>query len=201
MTICAFKVCTSSLSLGINIPASASLVRDQRSAIGSCDLLCKGCIVLDGLEAVLDGKCGSLEFFQSFGKFVIGLLGEDEFRRSGEGHLRGAVMQEAVWMAVTVRLRKLVGTEVCSCLHGLHCLHCLGRSNCALFTVALHRLSGRWGCNRIKSEETWIAPFLSSSRYFLVQYSIAVSLHCSNTRLGAGSLRKGDGSLQDFGEQ
>ena len=51
--------------------------------------------MLDGSEAVLDGKSGSFELSQSFGEIVIGLLREYEFRCSRERHLRGAAMQEA----------------------------------------------------------------------------------------------------------
>jgi hypothetical protein len=72
------------------------------------DLLCKGCIMLDGSEAVLDGKSGSFEVSQSFGEIVIGLLREYEFRCSRERHLRGAAMQEA-GRCVDARLRKLGG--------------------------------------------------------------------------------------------
>src|SRR5450756_1977211 len=96
MPVRAFEICTPSLGLGINVPASASFVRDQRSVVGICHLLCKGCIVLDRLEPVLDRESGAFELSKSFGEVMIGLLVEDEFRCGGEGHWRGAVMQEAV---------------------------------------------------------------------------------------------------------
>jgi hypothetical protein len=107
MPICAFEICTSTLGFGINVPASAPFIRNQGSVVGIRDLLCKGCIVLNGLEAVLDGKSGSFELSQSFGEIVIGLLREYEFRCSREGHLREAVMQKLV-VDVDARLRKLV---------------------------------------------------------------------------------------------
>lgn len=96
MPVRAFEICTPPLGLGINVPASTSFVRDQRSAVGIRHQLCKACIVLDRLEPVLDGESGTFELPKSFGEVVIGLLGEDEFRCGGEGHWRGAVIPEAV---------------------------------------------------------------------------------------------------------
>jgi hypothetical protein len=86
MPIRALEICTPSLCLGINVPASASFVRDQRSAIVSCHLVCEGCIVLDRLKTVPNGQSGPFELSKGFGKVVIGLLREYEFRCSGEWH-------------------------------------------------------------------------------------------------------------------
>lgn len=96
MPVRTFEICTPSLVLGSNVPASTSFVRDQRSAVGIRHQLCKGPIVLDRLEPVLDGESGAFELPKSFGEVVIGLLGEDEFRCGGEGHWRRAVMPETV---------------------------------------------------------------------------------------------------------
>jgi hypothetical protein len=47
MPICALEIRASTFILRINVPAAASFVRDQGSAIGVGDTLCKGCIVLN----------------------------------------------------------------------------------------------------------------------------------------------------------
>jgi len=122
MPICAFEVCTSPLGFRINVPASAPFVRNQWSVVGMSDLLCKGCIMLDGSEAVLDGKSGSFEVSQSFGEIVIGLLREYEFRCSRERHLRGAAMQEAGRWVCRCEAEKIrwQSWHVCSCLRCLH---------------------------------------------------------------------------------
>ncbi len=87
MSIRALKVCTSSLSRRIDIPASASLIGNQRPAVGFCDLLCEDCIVLDGFEAVLDREGRALEFAESLREVMICLLREYELRSCRSGHL------------------------------------------------------------------------------------------------------------------
>ena len=80
------------LDRGIDIPASASFVRDQGSVIGFCDSLREVCIVLDGLKSIVNRECGSFKFSECFGKVMIRLLREDELRSSGKGHLKSGVV-------------------------------------------------------------------------------------------------------------
>jgi hypothetical protein len=76
MPICAFEIGAPTFVFWVNIPAAASLVGYQWSAVCTRDSPSKGGVILNGLEAVVNGKCGTLEFAKSSGKIVICLLRE-----------------------------------------------------------------------------------------------------------------------------
>jgi hypothetical protein len=65
MPIRTLEVRTPTLILWINVPASASFICYQRSAVRICDLLRECSILLDGLETVRDREGRPFEFTQS----------------------------------------------------------------------------------------------------------------------------------------
>lgn len=76
MPICALEIRTSNFDLGLNIPASTTLICYQWSTICRCDFASEGCIFFDGVEAVGDGQGWAFELAQGLGEIVIGLLWE-----------------------------------------------------------------------------------------------------------------------------
>jgi hypothetical protein len=76
MSICALEIGTSAFVFWVNVPTTASLICDQRSAVCLGDSPCEGCIFKNGLKAVVDGERGALDGAKCFGDAVICLLGK-----------------------------------------------------------------------------------------------------------------------------
>jgi hypothetical protein len=74
MPIRALEICAATFLLRADVPATASLVCDQWSAVGFCDTLGEFGVFEDGTEAVVDGKGGALDGAKGFGEIVVGLL-------------------------------------------------------------------------------------------------------------------------------
>jgi hypothetical protein len=91
MAIGALEVCTATLILRIDVPAPAPFVCYQWPAVRGCNALRKGCILLDGMEAISNGESRSFEIAQCLGEIMIGLLGEDEVGCCGSWHLKDRV--------------------------------------------------------------------------------------------------------------
>lgn len=87
VSIRALEVCTARLEGRIDVPASAPLVGDHRSAVGVRDTLDERGIGEDGLQAVVDREGVALDISQSLGEIVIRLLGgEDQVGHCRPGH-------------------------------------------------------------------------------------------------------------------
>ncbi|CAG8961478.1 hypothetical protein HYFRA_00013930 [Hymenoscyphus fraxineus] len=86
MAIRTLEICASSFGVGMDIPTSAPLVRNQWLVEGIAYSLRKGGIFLNGPEAVVDGERRSFQIPKGLGEIVVGLFGEDEIGFCEVGH-------------------------------------------------------------------------------------------------------------------
>lgn len=77
MAIGTLEVSRSCPEAGIDVPASAALIRHQGKLQSLADYLDECGVLLDGPEAIGDGEIGPLEIAKNSRKAQVGLLGEN----------------------------------------------------------------------------------------------------------------------------